>query len=492
MVYGFFEKYEDENDERMTHKYGDNYRYVKRLYPNAYKLPKKEIEEMIDIARWHGDTLEEGQAELDKYIKKNEADWQQLYFGGDADNKANMGLEQNAGVGKGVGFGQNANAGSQQADSQAHLNPQKAMMKKAWEQSGLNPASTFDRPLSQNKIETGMEDWAKTGNKAQPAFDNNTEKQMSTLQNPQISGQVDPAEMERRIKAWENIRKKRRQQAYDDRYPSEWWLDEAKKLALGVDAFIPFYATSYANDFANLLFTTPKPLFLRDVNHPEWDNIPQQSAQGPIDATKLNADVREYMLHAQIPHVVHLKPRDINKVDKLEKLEEYIPSVGKLYDPTWKSYSCQLLGARAVHKYNDLIEAAAQKYDVDPDLIRAAMYIENRDGHKGGLNPMADIIDRSESLLPMNIQTKRWSDLGDNDFDMDDPAQNIEAAALLLKRLQGSLEDPNDIEALGTLWNSGGAQSINSVGQRIAYAYKNKPWDDPYYKYFDFAKLLGL
>lgn len=472
MVYGFFEKYEDENDERMTHKYGDNYRYVKWLYPNAYKLPKKEIEEMIDIARWHGDTLEEGQAELDKYIKKNEPDWQQLYFGGDADSGLKAGLGQNTKVG-------------QQADSQAHLNPQKAMMKKAWEQSGLNPASTFNRPLSQNKIETSMEDWAKTGNKTQPAFDYKPEKQMSTLQNPPISGQTDPAEMERRIKAWENIRKKRRLQAYDDRYPAEWWSDEAKKMALGFGGFIPFYATSYADDFANLLFTTPKPLFLRDVNHPEWDNIPQQSAQGPIDATKLNADVREYMLHAQIPHVVHLKPRDINKEGRLEKLEERIQSEGKLYDPTWRSYSVHRLGARAVHKYNDLIEAAAQKYDVDPDLIRAAMYIENRDGHKGGFNKFADVIDRSESRLPMNIQTKRWSDLGGNDFDMKDPAQNIEAAALLLKRLQGSLEDPNDIEALGTLWNSGGAQSINSMGQRIAYAYKNKSWDDPNYDRFD-------
>lgn len=76
----FGDCFEDEHDEEMTRKYGDKYRYVKRLYPNAYKLPKSEIEEMIDIARWQGDTLEEGKALLDKHIRQKEPMWKETYF----------------------------------------------------------------------------------------------------------------------------------------------------------------------------------------------------------------------------------------------------------------------------------------------------------------------------------------------------------------------------------------------------------------------------
>lgn len=76
----FGDCFENEHDEEMTRKYGDKYRYVKSLYPNAYKLPKAEIEEMIDIARWQGETLEEGKELLGKYIKQNEPSWKENYF----------------------------------------------------------------------------------------------------------------------------------------------------------------------------------------------------------------------------------------------------------------------------------------------------------------------------------------------------------------------------------------------------------------------------
>lgn len=171
MVYENFSNFQNEDDERNTRKYGDKYKYVKWLYPDVYKLPKKEVEEMIDIARWHGDTLEEGQAELDKYIEANEPEWKKLYFGQGVDS----GLK--------AGLGQNTKVGQQLADSQALLNPQKAIMKKTWQQSDLTQTPTFGRPLSQNTIETGMEEWAKMGHNTQSALESNEEKEKKFIEN---------------------------------------------------------------------------------------------------------------------------------------------------------------------------------------------------------------------------------------------------------------------------------------------------------------------
>lgn len=73
---------ENEHDETMTRKYGDSYRCVKNVYPDVYKLPEDEICQMTSMMRYQGDTVEEAQDILKKYIKKNEPTWQQTYWGG--------------------------------------------------------------------------------------------------------------------------------------------------------------------------------------------------------------------------------------------------------------------------------------------------------------------------------------------------------------------------------------------------------------------------
>lgn len=84
----FKSMYDDDNDERMTRKYGDKYRLVKSIYPNVYKLPENEVREMIDIARWQGDTLEDGKRLLNQYVQKNEPTWQKTYFAPVQETKA--------------------------------------------------------------------------------------------------------------------------------------------------------------------------------------------------------------------------------------------------------------------------------------------------------------------------------------------------------------------------------------------------------------------
>lgn len=76
--------FEDEHDQDMTYQLGSGYKYIKSKYPNAYKLPKEELQTMINTLLNSGDTIEEGEKYLEKYIQENEPEWQEKFFGGDS------------------------------------------------------------------------------------------------------------------------------------------------------------------------------------------------------------------------------------------------------------------------------------------------------------------------------------------------------------------------------------------------------------------------
>lgn len=76
----FGEEFENEFDEKMTHKYGDKYKCVKSVYPDVCKLPESEIQPMTYIARYQGDTVDEAKDLVRKYVKEKEPMWKQEYF----------------------------------------------------------------------------------------------------------------------------------------------------------------------------------------------------------------------------------------------------------------------------------------------------------------------------------------------------------------------------------------------------------------------------
>lgn len=403
----------------MTRKFGDNYRYVKKLYPNAYKLPKEELSEMIEIARWHGDTLEEGKAELDKYIAKNEPKWEEFYFNPKQ-------LQRNNEI-------QNPNNISNNIKLFPKHNDQ-------LNQTPLYAKSKDNQPMPWNTF--GIQ------NKRNKFNDINLQKRIHS-----------------------------RQKEYEQFYGFKGNLGDIKKITNNiVNMGYDFMKKSLKN-------VEREPLFIQHVKFPEREKkiIPDSNNLQIIDASQMNSKERENMLYQNVPYKVKLKPK--TKQDLGEKIDNVIFTIPKIYDKTLSFYSSPQLGEKAVKQYSTEIELAAKKYNLDPDILRAIMYVENRDGHWGGLNALGDFFQISKSKMPMNIQNHRWSYLDGNNFDMEDPQQNIEAAALLIKKLQMILHDPNDIKSLGTLWNSLGAQSINKMGERIAYAYNNKSWNDPNYSY---------
>lgn len=85
-------------------------------------------------------------------------------------------------------------------------------------------------------------------------------------------------------------------------------------------------------------------------------------------------------------------------------------------------------GRDAVNRHYDEVTISAQKHNIDPDLIRAVLYAENARGHKIVLNDIADKIHISDSVMPMNIQIKKWSGIIDKKpNELYNSSENIEA-----------------------------------------------------------------
>jgi len=144
-------------------------------------------------------------------------------------------------------------------------------------------------------------------------------------------------------------------------------------------------------------------------------------------------------------------------------------------EETW--YELPALGSSAVEKHDDAIKQAAEKHDVDPDLIRAVMWAENARGHHGGLNDLADIVGGSKSIMPMNMNENTGARLtGGQPEDMNDPQANIDASAKFLKGITDRLSGPTDAAKIGTLWNSTGKEKTSDFGEYIGRLYREKPW----------------
>lgn len=136
------------------------------------------------------------------------------------------------------------------------------------------------------------------------------------------------------------------------------------------------------------------------------------------------------------------------------------------------------LGVANVKDNEIMVDSFSKKHGVDPDLVKAIMYMEGANGHKGGLDYVADMVGVSTSVYPMNIQNQ-WGRgfIGEN-YNPYNKAHNIEAGVKLIKRISESIENPTP-EKIGTLWNGTSKDTISDVGARVGKYYKEKPWLEP-------------
>lgn len=90
------------------------------------------------------------------------------------------------------------------------------------------------------------------------------------------------------------------------------------------------------------------------------------------------------------------------------------------------------------------IEIAAKKHSVDPDLIRAIMWAENARGGYFGSGYGWDKLKITRTAMPMNVYVSIWHSLiSQNKDDLYDPKKNVEAGAILLKRISQRIISEN-------------------------------------------------
>jgi hypothetical protein len=136
-------------------------------------------------------------------------------------------------------------------------------------------------------------------------------------------------------------------------------------------------------------------------------------------------------------------------------------------------YSDHNNGYDGVARNDSLIQQEARRIGVDPDLVRAIMYVEYANGY--GYGGPAQAVGLARSLYPMNIRPDRWQGLAGAGADFGDSETNIRAGTQLIKRIADRLADPN-IAKIATLYNSLAKDKVTDYGAQVARVYRDKSW----------------
>ena len=150
-----------------------------------------------------------------------------------------------------------------------------------------------------------------------------------------------------------------------------------------------------------------------------------------MNGTNMNGKERIKALVKGQPIVINIEDTD---TPQKSNVNEHLHNWGKEY----------------VDKYGNLIEKYAKQYNLDSNIAKAILYAENADFHKYGYNKFFDIIHKSSSVLPMNIQGKTWGNFQGRHYDVYDPEQNIELGIQVIKQIQNSIHNPTP-EKVGTV-----------------------------------------
>jgi len=136
-------------------------------------------------------------------------------------------------------------------------------------------------------------------------------------------------------------------------------------------------------------------------------------------------------------------------------------------------YASHSMGVDAVAEHEEMIVQEAERTGVDPDLIKAIVYVEN--SHGGNYGALTEAAGAADSYLPMNVQKSRWQTLAGKSADLTDARANIRAGATLLKRIVDRSPEYS-IDKIATLYNNLSADAVNSYGARVSDVYYGKEW----------------
>lgn len=134
------------------------------------------------------------------------------------------------------------------------------------------------------------------------------------------------------------------------------------------------------------------------------------------------------------------------------------------------------IGAEAVRKHDETIVRESKRFGVDPDLVRAIMYIENADGDRLRLDRAAQFAGLADTLLPMNINPTIWEGVGGvRGEQFENPELNIRAGVALIKAIQDRIEKPTPAK-IGSVWQFTGKENVSDNGKKIERAMREQLW----------------
>ncbi len=149
-------------------------------------------------------------------------------------------------------------------------------------------------------------------------------------------------------------------------------------------------------------------------------------------------------------------------------------------DGSAPAYAMIGFGQDAVIRNDAAIERAAQEHDVDPDLLRAIVFVENSQGYYDAVHPIVpEAVWEHLTYRPMNVHKDNWLDLGvDPERLLNDPDYNIDVGAQIVKRIEARIIAPS-IDKVATAYNSLPKDKVTDYGKRVERVHAERPWLDP-------------
>lgn len=127
-----------------------------------------------------------------------------------------------------------------------------------------------------------------------------------------------------------------------------------------------------------------------------------------------------------------------------------------------------------VERHDEHIERAARDTGVDARLIRAVMYVETTHGY---YDAPLELVGINKSIRPMNVNCDFWgATFGDRES-LGNPANNVRAGALMLKRIGENLPPGAPVRMVATLYNNLDAKVVSDYGARVEKVYETRPWE---------------
>jgi len=127
-----------------------------------------------------------------------------------------------------------------------------------------------------------------------------------------------------------------------------------------------------------------------------------------------------------------------------------------------------------VGEYQDLIEKEAEEAGVDPDLVKAIVYMETTHGY---YDRIKDAVSEPGSLRPMNVNVEYWEGMGVSREQLKNPELNIRTGIKIVKGISERLKH-GDIRKIATLYNNLAVEKVTDYGARVERLYRERPWEN--------------